>query len=164
MIKEFEEFENNTDERGPETILGPTDAEKIKMIRTAIQEILDAKNHIEGMLALGANGRSEDTKILLEKRKTIETEFNMAQMLIDRQFELLEIEIQNGGDIVSQSGRIYKPEDVISIINKLKNDANSGQLVDYNLVTRTNDLRPRVSELLNLILELKRIYLEAKQS
>lgn len=128
----------------------------LETIKKRIKDIKEAKNHIDGMVGLG-DLVPADAKIIEEKEDFIGDESEAVLSEIEKQFESLYAEIMNGGEIKSET-KTYAPEGIIATIKAMKEIANKGNdSFDPRNITRTNGLRKKVTDLLDLLVSFRQI-------
>ncbi|MFA6226948.1 MAG: hypothetical protein WC631_00470 [Candidatus Paceibacterota bacterium] len=131
----------------------------LNTIRERIENIKKTKKNmkfLQGQVDAFNDVSSADHTDLDGFDKTIKTETANAMKEISQQFDLLNDEIRKAGKIESSSGASYDAKSVINKIAWVRQDALLGKDPDFNSITRSLNLRDRVTKLVNLILELKR--------
>lgn len=126
-------------------------------IKASVEKMIEAKDRISHILMFRGELDRGDGEIISAKRKVIEEEgvFLKSELQkIDKQFITLFDEIEGAGEIRSESGKVYEASKLIKTIKDLKNTAENGAIPDLTFITRTNNLRYKVSVLISQILEI----------
>lgn len=137
-----------------------TEKDAILLIKSKIEELkalknqfADRKREIEGW----GDVTSADRNLMKKDEESLKTDKYVIQIAIDNRFNALENEIRNMGEIKSLTGT-YSAEDIISKIDVIRREIRKeeGSPVTRT-ITRANNLRGRVSELVELSNDLKSI-------
>jgi hypothetical protein len=134
--------------------------EQLIALRDRIKGIKEAKSKIENISMWKDSAGTDDYKIVEQNERIIKVETPLILEAIDQRFALLEEEIRRNGEVKSDSGKAYQAEDVVSNIESLRK---SSTLTKEELpllikkITRVNDYRAKVSELMNLLFDIKSI-------
>jgi hypothetical protein len=135
--------------------LQPNTEDVMLELQNKMKAIKEAKAQIKDMLSWG-DIVIEDRRIIEKLQATIDSEKVLAEKIINDQFDLLEKELIPLKEIKSESGNVYSTDKILKIITQLRLAASKGISPDLDAITRTNNLRPRVKLLINMILELKK--------
>ncbi len=134
------------------------ESNEILVIEDNIKNILSCREQITQILAWD-DITSEDRQRIDELEKLIETKLAEVRKNIDSQFDLLFVEISSAREIVSASNpaRVYRAEDLIATIKSIRKNVENDEAYNINYITSTNNIRKRVTVLLKLITELKKV-------
>ncbi len=129
------------------------------IIKERIQKINDTKTRLEELqkqVEAWGDSSPQDHTDINKLVQMIEEEKKSALEEINLRFDILKAGVMQETEIKSESGNIYKPEDVAKTIDKVRGEIFNSGSSDLQFVTRANNLRSRVSEVVELYFEINK--------
>ena len=129
---------------------------QLAKLKERVKKVQEAKSRIEGIIMWHDSVNTTDPQIVKENEQIIKTETPLILAEIDGLFDLLIEDIKRTGGIKFKYGDTDQTEEILKRISKIRAKAENGEVSDRQEITRTNDLRTKVFELIDMILELKK--------
>jgi hypothetical protein len=155
-----QDLEGEDKERNASTVDTVVEMENsgLVQIREKIQKIKEVQAGVSSILAYGESyiddRHRDDGKIIARDKAFIESEKVEVLRLIDAQYEAIYSELIALGEIKSET-HTYKAEDIISVIKIVKEFVSKKKEAPrFKMITRANNIRERVEELVTLTLEV----------
>ncbi len=98
----------------------------------------------------------DDARVIKNHEDAIKVEVAIISEEIKKLFESFYANIRSK-KVIKAEFTSYEPEEVIAKIERQRVNANNGDAVDFLTITRGDNLRTRAEQLINLIIEFKKV-------
>ena len=129
--------------------------QKLLVIKRRAEQIITCKRQIAEILAW--DDITSDDRIRIEElERTINIKKGEITKLIDEWFSLLFEEILSSDEVVSPSSRHYESSSVVASIKTMRGQAERGEEFKEDSITRANNIRERVMDMLTIIVNINK--------